>query len=100
MWYYKSQRDDTEAIDKLNELAELLPTRGLDEYVGRIRAKGYQWNRKRIYRVYKLLKLKKRRKKKRRLPNRNPEPLQAPIAPNVCWSMDFISDGLENMRRI
>jgi len=100
MWYYKSQKDDTVIINKLNELADLLPTRGLDEYVGRIRAEGYQWNRKRIYRVYKLLKLEKRRKRKRRLPNRNPEPLVSPMAPNICWSMDFMSDALENGRRI
>ena len=98
--HYKSQRDDTEVIDQLNELAELLPTRGLDEYVGRIRAEGFQWNRKGIYRVYKLLKLEKRRKKKKRLPNRNLEPLQSPIAPRVCWSMDFMNGVLENGRRI
>ena len=100
MWYYERKKDDSELIAKLNELADQLPTRGLDEYVGRLRAQGYPWNRKRIYRVYKLLRLEKRRKRKRRLPSRNPEPLKAPLAPNVCWSMDFMSDALENGRRI
>ncbi len=100
MWYYESKMDDCELIDQLNELAEKLPTRGLDEYVGRLRAQGYPWNRKRIYRVYKLLRLEKRRKRKRRLPTRNPEPLNVPNSPNVCWSMDFMSDSLENGRRI
>ena len=75
MWYYNSKKDDSELIAKLNELADQLPTRGLDEYVGRLRAQGYPWNRKRIYRVYKMLRLEKRRKRKRRLPTRNPEPL-------------------------
>ena len=34
MWYYETKKDDTELIAKLNELADQLPTRGLDEYVG------------------------------------------------------------------
>ena len=46
MWYYDSKKDDSELIAKLNELADQLPTRGLDEYVGRLRAQGYPWNRK------------------------------------------------------
>jgi len=100
MWYYETSKDDSELIDKLNELADQLPTRGLDEYVGRLRTQGYPWNRKRIYRVYKLLRLEKRRKRKRRLPTRNPIPLASPKSPNHCWSMDFMSDALENGRRI
>lgn len=100
MWYYETKKDDSELIDKLNDLASKLPTRGLDEYVGRLRSQGYPWNRKRIYRVYKMLRLEKRRKRKRRLPTRNPEPLSVPQSPNQCWSMDFMSDALENGRRI
>jgi putative transposase len=100
MWYYKTVKDDSELIAKLNELANQLPTRGLDEYVGRLRAQGYPWNRKRIYRVYKMMRLEKRRKRKRRLPTRNPEPLTVPTSPNKCWSMDFMSDALENGRRL
>lgn len=100
MWYYISSKDDSELIEKLNELADQLPTRGLDEYVGRLRDQGYPWNRKRIYRVYKLLRLEKRKKRKRRLPSRHPEPLVVPQKPNECWSMDFMSDALENGRRI
>ncbi len=100
MWYYQPKRDDSELINKLNELADQLPTRGLDEYYGRLRAQGYTWNRKRVYRVYKLLKLEIRRKPKKRLPSRNPKPLEAPLSPNKSWSMDFMSDALDNGRRI
>ena len=100
IWYYESVKDDSELIDRLNELADQLPTRGLDEYVGRLRAQGYPWNRKRIYRVYKMMRLEKRKKRNRRLPTRNPERLSAPIRPNQCWSMDFMSDSLENGRKI
>ncbi|WP_157998101.1 hypothetical protein [Thermophagus xiamenensis] len=45
MWYYESQRDDGEVIDKLNDLSEKYPTRGFGEYYGRIRNGGVKWNR-------------------------------------------------------
>ena len=82
MWYYQSKRDDSEVIDKLNKLAEKLPTRGFDEYYGRIRNEGLDWNRKRVLRVYRMLKLNLRRKRKRRLPARIKEPLIKPLRNN------------------
>ena len=99
MWYYQSKRDDTEVIEKLNKLAEKLPTRGFDEYYGRIRNEGLDWNRKRVLRVYRLLKLNLRRKRKRRLPARIKEPLIQPLGINHTWSMDFMSDSLVYGRR-
>jgi putative transposase len=100
MWYYESQRDDSEVIAKLNALAEALPTRGFDSYYGRIRAEGLKWNRKRVLRIYRMLKLNIRRKRKRRLPARIKQPLTQPLRPNESWSADFMSDALENGRRI
>ena len=94
MWYYESQRDDGEVIDKLNELSEKYPTRGFDEYYGRIRNEGLKWNRKRVLRVYRLMNLKLRRKRKRRLPAREKESLSRPQEINNTWSMDFMSDSL------
>ena len=44
------------------------------------------------------LRLGKRRKKKR-LPERVKRPLEVPIQPNVCWSLDFRSDALTDGRR-
>lgn len=99
MWYYESRRDDSEVIDKLNKLAEKLPTRGFDEYYGRIRNEGLQWNRKRVLRVYRLMQLNLRRKRKRRLPARTKEPLIQPEGINHTWSMDFMSDSLVYGRR-
>ncbi len=57
MWYYQSVRDGRPVIDKLTELAELLPTRGFDTYYGRIRQQGYEWSRNKVLRVYRLMEL-------------------------------------------
>lgn len=92
MWYYQSRKDDREVIDKLTELAELLPTRGFDEYYERIRRQGLIWNRKRVLRIYRLMKLGLRRKHKKRLPARIKHPLVIPENYLHTWSMDFMSD--------
>lgn len=66
MFYYEPKKDGGELINKLNELAELLLNRGIDEYYGRLRVQSYSWNRKRVLRVYREMKLQMRRKRKRR----------------------------------
>lgn len=100
MWYYQSKRNDSQVIDKLNELAEQLPTRGFDEYYNRIRREGLKWNRKRVLRIYRNMGLSIRRKRKKRLPSRNKQPLTVPNGMNHTWSMDFMSDALSYGRRI
>lgn len=97
--YYKSRKDDSEVIAKLQSLAEKLPTRGFGVYYGRIRNEGLEWNPKRVRRVYDLLKLNIRRKHKRRLPNREKLPLEQPTSINQKWSMDFMSDALTDGRK-
>ena len=81
-------------------MAELLPTRGFDEYYNRIREEGIKWNRKRVLRVYRLMKLKHRRKRKRRLPTRVKTTLNQPLCSNLIWSADFMHDSLYNGRQI
>lgn len=99
MYYYKSQKDDTEVIDALQDLAFKHPTYGFRKLFAYIRRSGKQWNHKRIYRVYKLLKLNRRRKGKRRLPSRVKQPLVKQKLINQSWSMDFMSDSMVNGRR-
>ena len=100
MWYYQKQKDDSEVIDKLSELSTELSTRGFDEYYNRIRREGYQWNRKRVLRVYRNMKLKLRRKHKKRLGDRVKTPLETPKELNHTWSMDFMSDTLTDSRSV
>lgn len=100
MYYYKSCKDDTDVIEKLNELAEKHPTRGFDHYYGRIRNEGLMWNHKRVKRVYKLLGLNIRRKRKKRLPERVKEHLIQTERINQIWSMDFMSDALISGRKV
>lgn len=97
--YYKSRKDDSEVIAKLQSLAEKHPTRGFGVYYGRIRNEGLKWNHKRVKRVYDLLKLNMRRKHKRRLPNREKIALERPGSINKKWSMDFMSDALTDGRK-
>ena len=85
---------------KLQQYAELYPTRGFDDYFGKIRNEGLVWNRKRVLRVYRSLQMKLRRKHKKRLPARVKEPLAEPLQINHTWSLDFMSDALTNGRRI
>ncbi len=60
--------------------------------------KGFQWNHKRVYRIYKELELNLRIRPKRRLQREKPVPLSVPDAPNQIWSMDFMHDQLSDGR--
>lgn len=60
--------------------------------------KGFEWNHKRVYRIYRELELNLRTKPHRRLKREKPEPLAVPEQPNDTWSMDFMADQLANGR--
>lgn len=99
MYYYQTQKDDSPIIEKLKELAEHKPREGQDKYYLRIREAGLKWNYKRVRRVYLMLGLNQRRKMKKRIPSRIKEPLNQPFNTNQVWSMDFMSDALQNGRK-
>ena len=85
--------------EKLMLLAKEYPRYGFRKMFNKLKLLGYKWNHKKVYRAYCELKLALRIKKRKRLPNRNPEALAQPISPNICWSIDFMSDSLRNGRK-
>jgi putative transposase len=99
MYYYSSCKDDTEVIEKLQELAEKKPMEGQDKFYLRIRREGLKWNHKRVQRIYRLLGMNKKKRTRKRIPARVKQPLFVPTKPNETWSMDFMSDSLMNGRR-
>jgi len=68
--------------------AERYPRYGFPKLFQVLKRQGYQWNHKRIHRIYSLLKLNFRRKGKQRLPVCSPSPLTTPEALNQSWSVD------------
>jgi len=60
--------------------------------------KHFEWNHKRVYRIYRELELNLRIKPKKRLVREKPEALAVPEKINECWSMDFMHDQLQNGR--
>jgi putative transposase len=59
---------------------------------------GYDWNHKRVYRIYRELSLNLRIKLNKRLNREVPLPLAVPEKENGCWSMDFMHDQLTDGR--
>lgn len=98
--YRISTIDDSEVESKLKSLAVEFTTRGFDWYYQKIRLEGLKWNRKRVLRVYRKMGLSLRRKHKKRINRAYQNGLAHPIYPNVSWSMDFMSDALEDGRKV
>ena len=63
-------------------------------------SKGFQWNHKRVYRIYRDLELNLRIKPRKRIKRDKPEALSVPSAINQAWSMDFMSDSLKDGRSV
>lgn len=99
MFYYRAHpADDSEVESAIRAAAEFGD--GFWKIYQRLRREGRKWNHKRIYRVYKKLHLEKRGKIRKRLPERVKNPLKTPERPGETWSMDFVSDKLENGRTV
>lgn len=97
--YQPDRSRDQAIVEALLELAHQKPELGFAKLFQILRRQGQAWNHKRVHRIYCALKLNKRRKGKRRLPTRNPLPLQVSQQVNDCWSADFMSDSLWCGRR-
>jgi len=96
VYYYRFKRKDEDKwlIEQLERLAEKYPTYGFRKMFHLLRAEGFKWNHKRVYRIYVMMGLNIRRKRKRRLPARVKVPHILPISSNITWSADFMHDSL------
>ena len=90
---------DAPVIAALASLVEQRPSRGFWKCRKMLRRQGYDWNHKRIYRVYTAMGLNLRRAAKRRLPKRERVSLYVPKQPDTVWSAEFMNDSLLNGRR-
>lgn len=85
---------DAAVIDALNEQLKKSPRAGFWKCYKRIRRAGYDFNHKRVYRVYCLMGLNLPRRTKKVLPKRQPKPLEVSMFPNKQWALDFMHDTL------
>lgn len=97
--YKPKLKNDVALINLLQELVSQHPAIGFWKCFYRIRKKGFQWNHKRVYRVYTALKMNIRRRHKKRLPARIKQALFQPDLINQVWSIDYMSDSLWDGRK-
>lgn len=96
-YYYKSRaRDARPLLLRLKELAATRPRFGYMRLWLLLRREGWIVNRKRIHRLYKLAGLQLRYKNTKKRLSHTRVPLCMPHKPDERWSMDFITDRLEN----
>ena len=96
--YQSKKPDDSELRQVLQELATSKRRWGVRKMTDYLKNQGYDWNHKRIRRVYCEIGLNLRVKPKKRLPARERQPLVQPESANQSLSLDFMSDSLSSGR--
>ncbi len=97
--YKQKPKADEAVMEQLQQMVDKHPAIGFWQSYHRIRRKGFQWNHKRLYRVYTGMKFNIRRRYRKRLPQRVKQSLYQPASINEVWSIDFMSDTLWDGRR-
>ena len=98
---YQAQKSDDQAIqEQLLALASKKLRWGFPKMFAYLRNQGYKWNHKRVRCIHRELGLNLRIKPRKRLPKRDPQPLEAPVVANYSWSLDFMHDSLAIGRTI
>lgn len=100
MLTYQSKRQpDTEVEQALQTIARRHPGWGFWKIRHRLRRQGHPHNHKRLWRIYRQLGLNLPRRRRKRLPDHVRKPLPKATAINQVWSLDFMSDALQDGRR-
>jgi putative transposase len=100
LYRYVGRRADGDLKQRIEAIAIDKRRYGYRRVYVRLRREGWQVNRKRVYRLYRELGLAVRRRKRKRIGIVERRPLPKPSAANQSWSMDFVSDGLADGRRL
>jgi len=101
LYRYRSQRPECVGLmDRIGEIAAQKRRYGYRRVYLRLRREGWCVNRKHVYRLYREAGRAARRRKRKRIGLIERKPLPKPQQANVSWSMDFVSDGLINGRRL
>jgi len=98
--YQRRRVDDRELVERIHQLASERPRYGYRRLHVLLRREGRSANRKLVYRLYKAAGLAVRRRARRKLRLTRPMPLLPVSRANERWSMDFVSDYLEDGRRL
>ena len=101
LYRYEAKRQDDEALKaRLTALAAQKHRYGYRRLHVLLCREGWVINWKRTYRVYREAGLAVRRRKRKRIAGVERQPKVIALAPNVSWSMDFVSDGFVDGRRL
>jgi putative transposase len=101
LFRYRSRRPEcTKLRERIIEIAAIKRRYGYRRVHVVLRREGWQVNRKLTYRLYREAGLAVRRRKRKRIGPFERKPLPKPLAANQSWSMDFVSDGLADGRRL
>jgi putative transposase len=101
LYRYRSRRPDVDALrERIVQIATQKRRYGYRRVHVLLRREGWAVNRKRTYRLYRDAGLAVRRRKRKRIGPYERHPLPKPDSANLSWSMDFVSDGLADGRRL
>ncbi|QJQ01118.1 hypothetical protein C798_13000 [Herbaspirillum rubrisubalbicans Os34] len=101
LYHYESRRPDDEGLrQRLCELAAIKRRYGYRRLHVLMQREGWQVNRKKLLRVYRQAGLSVRRRKRKRIAGVERQLKVQATMPNQSWSMDFVSDGLADGRRL
>jgi putative transposase len=101
LYGYRSRRPNNGKLrERIGELAGEKRRYGYRRIHVLLRREGWPVNRKRTYRLYREAGLAVRRRKRKRIGLFERKPLPKPTSVNVSWSMDFVSDGLCDGRKL